>query len=86
MEHLPHEERLSNQGLFSLGKKRLKGNLTNVYKYPKEGGWQMDKAGLFSVMCNNRTKSSGLKLGHGKFQTDKEILFSKSDGALEYVD
>ena len=67
LEHLRYEERLSNLGLFSLGQRRLKGDLINVCKYLKGGGRQMDEARLFLVVCSNKTRSNGLKLEHRKF-------------------
>jgi len=70
LEHLPYEERLSNLGLFSLGKRSLREYLLNVYKYQKKGGRQMDEARLFLVVCSNRTWSNGIKLEHRKFCTN----------------
>ena len=74
LEHLLYEERLSNLGLFSLGNRRLRGDLINVYKHLKEVGRQMDEARFFSVVCD-RTRSNGLKLEHRKFDTNMQKGF-----------
>jgi len=70
LEHLRYETKLSNLSLVSLGKRRLRGNLVNVYKYPRGGERQMDKARLFSVVCSNETRINGLKLVYRTFHTN----------------
>jgi len=65
LEHLSCEDRLRGLGLFSLEKRRLRGDLRAACQY-LTGGYKKAGGGLFTRACSDRRRDSSLKLKGGR--------------------
>ncbi|KFW71103.1 hypothetical protein AS28_01265, partial [Pygoscelis adeliae] len=67
LEHLPYEG--GGLGLFSLEKRRLRGDLTAAFQY-LNGAYKKAGERLFTRACSDKTRGNGFKLKEGRFRLD----------------
>ena len=63
---LPYEERMRELGLFSLEKRRLRGDLITMFQYLK-GGYKEGGDSLFTRSHMEKMRDNGYKLPLGRF-------------------
>ena len=74
LEHLPYEGRLQQLGLFSLEKRRLRGDVIEVYKI-MHGVENVERETFFSLSQNTRIQGHPIKMIGGRSRTNTRKYF-----------
>ncbi|KAJ7405958.1 hypothetical protein BTVI_67144 [Pitangus sulphuratus] len=69
MKHLSYKERLGELYLFSLEKRRLRGDLIPAFHYLK-GTYKKDGGGHVTRACNDRTRGNGFNVKEDRFRLE----------------
>jgi len=73
-KHLSCEDRLKEVGLFSLEKRRLQGDLIEIFQYLKRD-YEHKGNQLFTVVDSDRTRGNCFKLKEERFILDVRVDF-----------
>ena len=81
---LSHEERLRELGLFSLEKRRLRGDLITMFLYLK-CGYKEDGYSLFTRSYTEKTRGNGYKVTPGEILIGhkRKIFYNENNQPLE---
>ena len=74
LEHLTYKNRLRELGLFSLEKRRMRGDLTAAFQYLK-GAYKQEGSQLLKRVDNGRSRGNGFKLEEGRFRFNIRGMF-----------
>ena len=72
LEHLSYRDMPRELGLFSLEKRRLRGDLTAAFSACR--GCRRAGEGLLGRGCRDRTRGGGFKLKEDRFRLDTQNL------------